>query len=170
MQKTQLAFPVAVVYTLSTFGSIYGGWLSGFFIRKGWAVYKARKTAMLIFAFCVIPVISAQALGSISYWFAILIIGLAAAAHQAWSANIFTTSSDMFPKKAVGSIVGIGGMAGALGGILLSKSAGLLLQHYKDLGSIETGYYIMFFICGSAYLTAWLVMHALAPKMERVQL
>lgn len=169
MQTTEVAIPVALVYTMSTFGSIYGGWLSGYFIKKGWPVFRSRKIAMLIFAFCVIPVVLAQALGDISPWLAIIIIGIATAAHQAWSANIFTTASDMFPKKAVASIVGIGGMAGGVGGILLSKAAGLLLDHYKNLDSIETGYYIMFIICGSAYLLAWVVMHLLAPKMERVK-
>ena len=97
-------------------------------------------------------------------------VGLAASAHQAWSANIFTTVSDMFPKKAVGSVTGIGGMAGALGGILIAKLAGLLFDHYKVLGKLETGYYIMFIICGFAYVTAWLIMHALVPKMKRVEL
>jgi ACS family hexuronate transporter-like MFS transporter len=102
-------------------------------------------------------------------WLAITIIGFAASGHQAWSANIFTTVSDMFPKKAVGSVTGIGGMAGAIGGILIAWFAGLLFDHYKALGTIETGYYIMFIICGSAYLIAWLVMHFLVPKMQRVQ-
>lgn len=168
MQKIEMAIPVAVVYTLSTFGSIFGGWFSGYFMKIGLPVYKARKRAMLIFAVCVIPVISAQAVGSINPWFAILIIGLATSAHQAWSANIFTTTSDMFPKKAVASVVGLGGMAGGLGGIMIAKAAGLLLTHYESQGNIEAGYYIMFFICGSAYLLAWLVMHLLAPKMKRV--
>lgn len=170
MTKTDYALPIAVVYTMTTFGSIYGGWLSGFFINKGWPVYKARRTAMLIFALCVLPVVSAQALGQYSHWYAVLIIGLAASAHQAWSANIFTTVSDMFPKKAVASVTGIGGMAGAVGGILIAKLAGALLDHYKGLNNIETGYYIMFFVCGSAYLTAWIIMGILAPKMKKVEL
>lgn len=168
MEKTELAIPVALVYTISTFGSIFGGWLPGFFMKKGWAVYKARKTSMLIFAICVFPVVAAQAFGSISPWLTICIIGLATSAHQAWSANLFTTTSDMFPKKAVASVVGIGGMMGAIGGMIVSKSAGYLLQYYKELNSIETGYYIMFIFCGLAYLTGWLIMHFLTPKMERV--
>ena len=170
MSKTELAFPLAVVYTITTFGSIFGGWLSGAFIKKGWQVYRARKSAMFLFALCALPVVTAQALGSINPWLAILIIGIAAAGHQAWSANIFTTASDMFPKRAVASVVGIGGMAGAVGGILIARIAGALLDHYKALGSIETGYYIMFIICGSAYLLAWTVMHLLAPRLERVKL
>jgi ACS family hexuronate transporter-like MFS transporter len=170
MEKTELAIPVALVYTLSTFGSIFGGWLPGYLMKKGWAVYRARNTSMFIFALFVLPVVSAQALGSVSPWLAIIIIGIATAAHQAWSANIFTTTSDMFPKKAVASVVGIGGMAGAIGGILIAKAAGTLLDHFDALGKIETGYYVMFFICGSAYLLAWLVMHFLVPRMERVRL
>lgn len=170
MEKTELAIPVALVYTICTFGSVYGGWISGNLIRKGWPVYKARKTAMLFFAVSVIPVVLAQSLGAISPWFAILIIGLATAAHQAWSANIFTTVSDMFPKKAVASVVGIGGMAGAVGGILMAKFAGALLDHYIAKDSVETGYYILFVVCGSAYLIAWLIMHLLVPKMDRVKL
>ncbi|MEY4134353.1 MAG: hypothetical protein RL386_703, partial [Bacteroidota bacterium] len=168
--KTQLAFPLAVVYTMTTFGSIFGGWLSGAFIKRGWTVYRSRKTAMFVFALCAVPVVSAQALGAINPWLAIFIIGLAASGHQAWSANIYTTASDMFPKKAVASVVGIGGMAGAVGGILIARAAGSLLDHYKALGSIETGYYIMFIICGSAYLLAWTIMHLLTPRFEEVKI
>jgi MFS transporter, ACS family, hexuronate transporter len=170
MSKTDYAFPIAVVYTMTTFGSVFGGWLSSHLIMQGWEIYKARRISMLVFAFCAVPVASAQALGQHSYWYAILIIGIAASGHQAWSANIYTTASDMFPKKAIGSITGIGGMAGGLGGILISKTAGMLLDHYKALGSIKTGYYIMFIICGSAYLIAWVIFNALAPKMKRVEL
>ncbi len=168
MTKTDLAIPIAVVYTMTTFGSVLGGWLSGYFINKGWPVYRARKTAMLAYALLVVPVVTAQALGALSPWYAVLIIGLAASAHQAWSANIFTLVSDMFPKKAIASVVGLGGMAGAIGGILIAKAAGVLLDYYKGLGSIETGYYIMFFICGSAYLLAWCIMHLLAPRQQQV--
>lgn len=170
MTKTDVALPIAVVYTLTTVGSIFGGWLSGFFIGKGWPVYKARRTAMLVFALLVLPVVFAQALGFYSYWYAVLIIGLAAASHQAWSANLFTTTSDMFPKKAVASVTGIGGMAGAIGGILIARLAGALLDHFKALGNIETGYYVMFIICGTAYLAAWIIFNLLAPQMKKVEL
>jgi len=170
MEGTQVSLPLALVYTMTTFGSIGGGWLSGYLIKKGWPVYRARKVSMLAFALCVIPVVSAQALGKMNPWFAVLVIGLAASAHQAWSANIFTTSSDMFPKKAVGSVVGLGGMAGAVGGILIARLAGVLLDHFKALGHIETGYYIMFIIAGLAYLLAWFIMHILAPKMKKVEI
>jgi ACS family hexuronate transporter-like MFS transporter len=170
MTKTDLVWPLATVYMLTTIGSVFGGWLSGYLINKGWEVYRARRTAMLTFALCVVPVVMSQALGQFNPWFAILIIGLAAASHQAWSANIFTTASDMFPKKAVASVTGLGGMAGAVGGILLSRVAGLLLDHFKELGHIETGYYIMFIICGSAYILAWVIFNILAPKMNKVNL
>ena len=99
-----------------------------------------------------------------------LMIGFAASAHQAWSANLFTTVSDMFPKVSVGSVTGIGGMLGGIGGILVSKGAGLLFDYYKSLGHIQTGYYIVFFYCGLAYLSAWALMHVLVPKMQRIQL
>ena len=167
---TDIAIPIAVVYTMSTVGSIFGGWLPLYFIKRGWPVFKARKTSMLIYALFVIPVVFAQVLGDIHMWYAILIIGLATACHQAWSANIFTTVSDMFPKKTTASVTGMGGMAGALGGILIAFTAGKLFDHYKILGNIRTGYYIMFFICGSAYLIAWLVMHFLAPRLRRIDL
>jgi ACS family hexuronate transporter-like MFS transporter len=134
------------------------------------ARFSARKTSMLIYAFCVVPVVFAQWLGSLNMWLAVLIIGFATSAHQAWSANIFTTVSDMFPKKTVASVTGIGGMAGAVGGMLIAWLAGVLFDKFKVLGNIETGYYIMFFICGSAYLVAWLLMHFLVPKMKMVKI
>jgi ACS family hexuronate transporter-like MFS transporter len=171
IKGTSMAIPVATVYVLSTIGSIGGGWLPMYLIRNNWTAFKARKTSMLIYAFMVTPIVFAQVLGEVNVWLAILVIGLAASAHQAWSANIFTTVSDMFPKKAVGSVTGIGGMFGSLGGILLSalvqKS---LFVHYRSIGDIETAYYIMFIICGAAYLLAWLTLHLLAPRIERVRL
>lgn len=170
MSKTDLILPIAAVYTMTTFGSILGGWLSGYFINIGWPVYRARKTAMFIYALLVVPVVGAQALGAYSSWFAVILIGIAASAHQAWSANIFTLVSDMFPKRAIASVVGLGGMAGSVGGILIASAAGMLLDYYKGMGSIETGYYIMFFICGSAYLLAWGIMHLLTPRMQQVKL
>ena len=107
IEGTNVALPVAVVYTMSTFGSVAGGWLPLYFIKKDWAVYRARKTSMLIYAFCVIPIVFAQWLGSINMWLAVIIIGIATSAHQAWSANIFTTVSDMFPKKTIASVTGM---------------------------------------------------------------
>lgn len=159
---------LVIVYTATTIGSIGGGYLSGYFIKKGWPVFRARKTSMLIFAFLVTPIVLAQYTTNI--WQAVVLISLAAAAHQAWSANIFTTASDMFPKKAVSSVVGIGGMAGSVGGILFPLLVGIILDNYKAAGNIGGGYNIIFIICGCAYLLAWVVMHFFSPKMERVDI
>lgn len=123
---------------------------------------------MLIYSLFVLPVVFAQYLGSINMWLAVIIIGIATSAHQAWSANIFTTVSDMFPKKTVASVVGIGGMFGALGGILISKLAPKLFEYYKALGHEQTGYYVMFFICGAAYISAWFLMKLIVPKEKRI--
>ena len=158
---------ISTVYIVASFGSILGGYLSGWFIKKGWPVYRARKTAMFIFALCVLPIVFVRFTSDI--WAAVALISLAAAAHQAWSANIFTTASDMFPKKAISSVVGIGGMAGSVGGILFPFFIGWLLDYYQVLGNKTAGYNIIFVICGSAYLIAWLLMHFLAPKMKRVE-
>jgi ACS family hexuronate transporter-like MFS transporter len=169
LKITGVALPIALVYTMSTVGSIGGGWLPLNMIRNNWPVFKARKTSMLIYAFLVVPIIFAQPLGAVNMWFAIILIGLAAAAHQAWSANIFTTVSDMFPKNSTASVTGIGGMFGALGGILLTwlVQKNLFVQ-YRAMGKIETAYYIMFAICASAYLLAWIIMHFLVPRMKRI--
>ncbi|PSL26737.1 ACS family hexuronate transporter-like MFS transporter [Dyadobacter jiangsuensis] len=159
---------LVIVYTATTVGSIGGGYLSGYFIKKGWPVFRARKTSMLIFAFLVMPIMAAQYTTNI--WQAVVLISLAAAAHQAWSANIFTTASDMFPKKAVSSVVGIGGMAGSVGGIFFPLLVGIILDNYKAAGNIGGGYNVIFIICGFAYLLAWGVMHVFSPKMERVDI
>jgi ACS family hexuronate transporter-like MFS transporter len=171
LRGTEVAMPVAIVYTISTVGSVFGGWLPLKFINGGWPVFKARKTSMLIYAFAVMPIVFAQVLGSYNMWVAVMVIGLATSAHQAWSANIFTTVSDMFPKRAIGSVVGIGGMAGGLGGILLTALVQRnMFVHYREIGQIETAYYIMFFICGGAYLIAWAIIHLLVPKMEPIRI
>jgi MFS transporter, ACS family, hexuronate transporter len=166
---TAKSLPLALAYTLSTIGSVFGGWLPMWFIKKGWPVFRARKTAMLIFAIAILPVVSAQYLGRIDMWLAVIVIGLAMGMHQAWSSNIFTTVSDMFPKSATASVTGIGGMFGAVGGILIAKGAGKLFDYYKAIGDKETAYLIMFIICGVAYLLAWLIMHVLAPKMKKIE-
>jgi len=163
LKGTDVSFPLAVLYTMTTFGSVLGGWLPKLFMEKGMSTFKARRTAMLIYAFVPLSVLSAQFLGGYNMWFAVIIIGIAASAHQAWSANFFTTVSDMFPKKAVASVTGIGGMAGALGGIMMARAAGLLFDHYKAAGDITIGYGIMFIICATAYLVAWIVMKILVP-------
>ena len=165
---TKPSLPLVVVYTATTFGSIGGGQLSSWLIKRGWPVFKARKTAMLLFAFCVVPIITARFATNI--WQAVGLIALAAAAHQAWSANIFTTASDVFPKRAVSSVVGIGSMAGAIGGFFFPTLIGYILDTNKKAGHLVTGYNIIFLICGCAYLLAWVLMHVIIPKNEKVEL
>jgi ACS family hexuronate transporter-like MFS transporter len=156
-------WPLVIIYMATSIGSIGGGYLSSYFIQKGWPVYKARKTAMFIFALCVLPIMSAKY--ATNMWVAVALISLAAAAHQAWSANIFTVASDMFPKKAISSVVGIGGMAGSLGGVLFPIFVGYILETYRQLGDSTAGYNIIFFVCGLMYMLAWAVMHFISPKM-----
>jgi ACS family hexuronate transporter-like MFS transporter len=157
----QLGLPLIVIYTMTCIGSIGGGWISSAMIKRGIPVNKSRKRSMLLCAVLVVPVIFAAKLTSM--WLAVFIIGIAAAAHQGWSANIFTTVSDMFPKKAVGSVTGLGGLSGSVGGMILMTSAGHLVQ--------STGSYLaLFIICGFAYLVALAIFQALAPKMEQVQI
>jgi ACS family hexuronate transporter-like MFS transporter len=170
MSKMELALPIAVVYFMAMFGSIAGGWLSGYFIQRGWTVHRSRRTALFLFAIAAVPMLLAQYLGAVNYWYAVLIIGLATSAHQAWSATIFTTVSDMFPKRAVASVVGIGGMIGAFGVIIIAKSAGLILDHFKALGNFERGYSIMFIICAFSYLLAWTLFSFLVPNMPKAKL
>jgi len=165
-----IAWPVAIalIYTFSTFGSVIGGWLPKYLINTGMTANKARKLTMFLIALLPLSVLAASKLGEINTWLAVGVIAIACAGHQAWSANIFTTVSDMFPKRAVASVTGIGGMAGAIGGILIARAAGVLLAHYTELGKVEVGYGILFVVCGSAYLTAWVIMHLLVPKFKPV--
>jgi ACS family hexuronate transporter-like MFS transporter len=169
LSVSSFGLPLAFIYTMTTIGSIGGGWLSGYMITKGMSPFKARKVTMLIFAFMVVPIIFAQSKG-VSTWGAVCLIALAASSHQAWSATLFTTVSDAFPKKAVSTATGIGGMAGAVGGAFISYIAGGIIQHFKDLEHIETGYVVMFAIAGSAYLVAWIIMAVFAPKNKKVVL
>jgi ACS family hexuronate transporter-like MFS transporter len=170
MVSTEMMLPLALLYSITMVGSIGGGWLPTYYINKGYHIYDARMKAMFAISLFPLVVLLAQPFGHISYWVPVVLIGFGAAAHQAWSANIFTTVSDMFPKKAVGSVVGIGGMAGGLGGVLITKIGGYLFDHYKALGHIETGYNIMFAFCAVAYLVAWLIMKRLVPKYAAVEL
>lgn len=168
----QVSLPIAFVYTLAGIASIFGGWLPMWFMKsQGWDIVRARKTSMLIYAFFPLLVMFSQSAGSYGMWYAVIIIGIAASAHQAWSANLFTTVSDMFPKNSIASVIGIGGMAGGLGGMAVAKCAGLLFDYYKGLGHIQTGYYILFLYCGLGYLAAWVIMFkVLIPKMKPVEL
>lgn len=162
------SLPLILVYTATTIGSIGGGYLSGYFIKKGWAIPKARKVSMFIFAICVVPIMAARYATNI--WEAVALISLAAAAHQAWSANIYTVASDMFPKKAISSVIGIGGMAGSVGGMIFPFIVGSVLDTYKASGNLNAGYNIIFLLCGSAYILAWGIMHFFAPKNEQVNI
>ena len=156
---SKLGPPLVIIYIMADVGSIGGGWLSSALIKRGWSVNKGRKTAMLVCALCVIPIVFASQASNM--WLAVALLSLATAAHQGWSANIFTTTSDMFPRKAIGSVVGIGGMAGSVGGMLLASSAGLILQF--------TGSYIsLFIIAGSVYVLALGIFHLLVPKLEMI--
>jgi MFS transporter, ACS family, aldohexuronate transporter len=157
----QIGLPIVVIYLMADVGSVAGGWISSSLIRRGHTANFSRKTAMLICAIAVVPIVFAANVAST--WSAVFLIGLAAAAHQGFSCNLFTLPSDMFPGKAVASVVGIGGMAGAIGGMLIAKVVGYILQW--------TGSYaIPFAIAGSAYLIALAVLHLISPKLEPVQL
>ncbi len=167
---TGVMLPLTVLYSMTMVGSIGGGWFPAYFINKGMEPYSARMRAMLIIALFPLVVLAAQPLGHISMWIPVLLIGVGASAHQAWSANIFTTVSDMFPRKAVASVTGIGGMAGGMGGVVVSKIAGPLFDHFEALGRIETGYTIMFTFCALAYVVAWVIMRSLVPKFKPVSI
>ncbi|HEX6101183.1 MAG TPA: MFS transporter [Thermoanaerobaculia bacterium] len=153
----QLGAPLITIYLVADIGSIGGGWLSSRLIKSGWSINAARKTAMLICALAVVPIVFASQVKDV--WSAVALISLAAAAHQGWSANIFTTASDMFPRRAVGSVVGMGGMFGAVGGMFIATITGFVLQ-------FTGSYYTVFIMAGSAYLVALLIIHLLAPKLE----
>jgi MFS transporter, ACS family, hexuronate transporter len=159
LNLVQIGLPVVVIYLISDAGSIAGGWLSSQFIRHGYSANLGRKTAMLVCAVCVVPIVYAYRAEGI--WVTTLLIGLAAAAHQGFSANLYTTVSDMFPNPAVGSVTGIGGAAGAVGGMLIAKTVGHVLQ--------ATGsYFVPFLMAGTAYLIALAVMHMIVPRLQRV--
>ncbi|GGB87370.1 MFS transporter [Dyadobacter sediminis] len=157
-----------LIYTATTVGSIGGGYLSSWLIKKGWPTLKARKTVLLAFAFLELSVILIQFAGNV--WAAVGLISLAVALHQAWATNVFTLPSDLFPKQAVSSVVGIGGMAGAVGGILFPILIGSLLDTYKAAGNLAGGYNIIFTICGCTYLVAWLIIHLLTKTAKVVEL
>lgn len=171
--ESQLAIFVLYAITLL---SIIGGWLPSYFVdKKGMNPYAGRMKAMLIFAFFPLLALLAQPLGSYSYWFPVIIIGIAGAAHQAWSANIFSTVGDMFPKKAIATVTGIGGMAGGVGSFIINKSSGVLFDHagqtqmtFLGFKGEEAGYFIIFSLCAVAYLIGWAVMKTLVPKFKPI--
>jgi len=176
MSGTESAFPLFILYVI-TLLSIIGGWLPSYFIgKKNMNPYDGRMKSMLIFAFFPLLALLAQPLGHYTYWLPVIIIGIAGAAHQAWSANIFTTVSDMFPRQAIATVTGIGGMAGGLGSFFINKGSGVLFTYAGDTQMTfmgfqgkEAGYFIVFSFCAVAYLIGWTVMKSLVPKYKVIE-
>lgn len=170
MTTEQVMWPTFIVFGIAIIGSVFGGSIPMFFINKGWHTYKARMTAMFIIALCPLAVLltqyfaNVQVFGDRAVIYAIGIICIAGAAHQAWSANLFTTVSDMFPKKAVASVTGIGAAAGGIGGVLVQLLAGFLTDHFEALGDKSMAYTLMFVLCAVSYLIAWTIMKILVPR------
>jgi ACS family hexuronate transporter-like MFS transporter len=162
VKLAQVAAPIIVVYLIADVGSVGGGWISSALIKKGWSVNRARKVTMLAMALLIVPTTLVSRAPSM--WAAVIIVGVAAAAHQAWSANVYTLASDMFPKFAVGSVVGIGAFAGAMGGVAFQRITGRVLQ------ANGSDYTPIFVVCGLAYVTAWTIIHLLAPRLEPTHL
>jgi len=157
LSLTALGLPLVIIYNAACVGSIGGGWLAARFLKAGWSVNRARKVAMLICALTVVPIVCAA--NAHNLWVAVALISLATAGHQGWSANMFTFASDMFPRRAVGSVVGIGGFGGAIGGMFIATFTGWVLQ-------ISGSYLPMFVIAGSAYLSALVLIHLIVPRMQ----
>jgi ACS family hexuronate transporter-like MFS transporter len=153
-----LALPLIAIYVVADFGSVGGGWLSGFFMRHGWTTYRARKVTMLLAALAIVPTMFAPRVAGL--WEAVAIVSVAAAAHQWWSANLFTIATDMFPRRALGSVIGIGGFCGAIGGFLFQRATGLVLQANGN------DYVPIFIVCGLAYVTALALIHVIVPRLE----
>ncbi|MFC5283690.1 MFS transporter [Pedobacter alpinus] len=175
MDSAEAAFPLFILYAI-TLLSIIGGWLPTYFVeKKGMDPYAGRMRSMLIFAFFPLLAMVAQPLGYLTYWLPVVIIGIAGAAHQAWSANIFTTVGDMFPKKAIATVVGIGGLAGGIGSVFINKGSGLLFDYSENTNmkfmgfeGIEAGYFIIFSVCAVCYLIGWTVMKTLVPVYKPI--
>jgi ACS family hexuronate transporter-like MFS transporter len=162
VKLAQVAAPIIAVYLIADVGSVGGGWISSALIKRGWSVNRARKATMLAMALLIVPTTLASRAPSM--WAAVLIVAVAAAAHQAWSANVYTLASDMFPKSVVGSVVGIGAFAGAMGGVVFQRVTGRVLQ------ANGSDYAPIFVVCGLAYVTAWVIIHLLAPRLEPARL
>lgn len=160
--------PLVIVYSAATIGAVGGGYLSSWFIKKGWSVSRSRKAALFIAALCVVPIIGARFVTDI--WSAVGLIGLAVAGNAAWSSNIYTIVSDMLPKNTVSSVIGIGGMAGAIGGVLFPLLIGTILDYYKGIGNLVAGYNVIFLLCSVSFLIAWLAIHLITPKIKPVEI
>jgi ACS family hexuronate transporter-like MFS transporter len=172
MTTREVMLPTFIVYGVTIVGSIYGGSIPLTFIKRGMPVYKARMTAMLLIAVAPLAVLSTQYFGDVARFgsmasvLAIAMICIGTSAHQAWSANLFTTVSDMFPKKSVGSVTGIGTTCGAVGGVIVQLLAGRLTDAFKQ--TPQTAYFFMFLVCALSYLIAWCVMKALVPRHKPI--
>lgn len=170
MQGSEIALPIAVLYTITVFGSVFGGKFPNIFIKKGMHPYDGRMRAMMFIAMVPLVVILAQPLGHISYWIPVILIAIAGAGHQAWSANFFTTGSDLFPKKAVATITGITGLAGGLGSYIINKGSGVLITYAEvNLGGKSMGYTIIFSYCAVAYILGWICMKVFTPKFNPIK-
>ncbi|HEY4324053.1 MAG TPA: MFS transporter [Mucilaginibacter sp.] len=168
MTRTELAYPLTVVYALAAGLSIAGGWLSSFFVKIGWTINSSRKVPMLICVGLALPVVLIRF--SHDVWLSVGIIAVAAAAQTIWKGVLLTTVADQFPKKTVSSVIGIGGMGGAIGGMLAAKVVGILLDAYKAGGHLTAGYNLIFICCGLAYVLAIAMFHFLSPKLEQVKI
>lgn len=162
IELSHLAFPLIAIYVVADLGSVFGGWFSGALISRGFSTNRGRKIAMLVAAVLILPTMFAPAAGSV--WGAVAVVSVAAASHQWWSANLFTLTSDMFPPEAVASVVGIGGFVGAIGAVCFQLATGRILQ------ATGSNYSIIFVMCGLAYISAWVIIHLLVPRLQPAEI
>ena len=167
MSKTEIAFPLTVVYAVTAMLSIAGGWVSSYFIKRGWSINRSRKTTMLVAVCMALPVMLIRF--SDNVWISVMIIAVAAAAQTIWKGILLTTITDQFPRKAVSSVSGIGGLGGAVGGMLAAEGVGILLDAYKTGNNIQGGYNLIFVLCGLAYIIAISLFHVLSPQLKKVE-
>jgi ACS family hexuronate transporter-like MFS transporter len=167
LSKTEIAFPITIVYAVTALLSISGGWLSSYFIKRGWTVNRSRKTTMFICVATVLPVMLVRF--SQDIWLSVFIIAFAAGSQTVWKGVLLTTVTDQFPKGVVGSVSGIGGLGGAVGGMLAAQGVGMLLDAYKAANNLHGGYNLIFVCCGTTFLTATVLFHLLSPRLERVK-
>jgi ACS family hexuronate transporter-like MFS transporter len=167
LSKTEIALPITIVYGITAVLAISGGWLSSYFIKKGWTINNSRKATMFICVALVLPVMLIQF--SHDIWTSVYIIAFAAGAQTVWKGVLLTTVSDQFPKAVVGSVSGIGGFGGAVGGMLAAQGVGILLTGYKAANNLQGGYNMIFVCCGTAFITATVLFHLLSPKLEKVK-
>ena len=167
MSKTEIAFPLTVVYAVTAMLSIAGGWVSSYFIKRGWSINRSRKTTMLVALCMALPVMLIRF--SDNVWISVMIIAVAAAAQTIWKGILLTTITDQVPRKAVSSVSGIGGLGGAVGGMLAAEGVGILLDAYKTGNNIQGGYNLIFVLCGLAYIIAIILFHILSPQLKKVK-